>query len=189
MDTQRILHIALKNQATLEVEKLMNKYEFLLSHARLEEVEQLFALDQPDVCMDLSFGFWQGPAGIHRCVIGLHGKLFRGEDGLPAIGCYHLNANTTGIIEVAEDLKTAKGMWCCPGTYNNPSDETESGAISMAGACLRTCDFIYDEASGRTACSPFRSWRSLCPWWRRSCCCKCRGEAPGRGRASRAVHR
>lgn len=147
MLTHELEQIILKTQAVQEVDKLMNKYEYLLSHARLEEVEQLFALNMPDVRLDLSFGRWIGPEGVHRCIIGLHGKLFRSPDGQPAVGCFHLNANTTSIIEIADDLKTAKGLWVCPGTYNNPSDETESGAISMAGACLRTCDFIFDETS------------------------------------------
>ena len=149
MDLMALEKIVLKTQAVQEVEKLMNKYEFLLSHARLEEIMDLFALKMDDVRMEISFGKWVGPQGIERCVMGLHGKLFRGADGLPAVGCFHLNANTTAIIEVADDLKTAKGMWTCPGVYNNPSSETESGAISMAGACLRTCDFIFDQVSGQ----------------------------------------
>ena len=111
MDLMALEKIVLKTQAVQEVEKLMNKYEFLLSHARLEEIMDLFALKMDDVRMEISFGKWVGPQGIERCVMGLHGKLFRGADGLPAVGCFHLNANTTAIIEVADDLKTAKGMW------------------------------------------------------------------------------
>ena len=39
------------------VEKCMNRYEGLLSSARVEEALQLFALSQPDVQADVGFGF------------------------------------------------------------------------------------------------------------------------------------
>lgn len=149
MNIQELEKIVMKTQARQDIENVMNRYEFFLSHARLEDAKNLFALSMPDVLIDLSFGLWKGPEGVHRCIINLHNKLFRDADGQPAIGCYHMNANTSPIIEVSDDLKTAKGMWTCPGTYNNPSDQTESGAISMAGACLRTCDFICEEVSGQ----------------------------------------
>ncbi len=138
-----------KDHALLEIDKLINKYEYLLSHALLEEVVPLFAVHMPDVRIELSFGKWLGAAGVKRCILGLHGKLFRDADGLPAAGTFHLNANTTGIIEVADDLRTAKGLWECPGTYSNADKSLPDGAKSMAGACLRTCDFIFDESDGQ----------------------------------------
>lgn len=141
--------LILKTHAVQEIEKLINTYEYKLSRALLEDVEQLFALKMPDVRIELSFGKYLGPEGVHRCIVGLHGKMFREADGQPAIGTFHMNNNTTGIIEVAGDLKTAKGLWTCPGTYNNKDASSPTGAVSMAGACLRSCDFIYDEEEGK----------------------------------------
>ncbi len=142
---KKLEKLILKTHAVQEIEKLINTYEYKLSRALLEDVEQLFALKMPDVRIELTFGKYVGAEGIHRCIVGLHGKMFRETDGLPAIGTFHMNNNTTGIIEVAGDLKTAKGLWTCPGTYNNKDDSSPTGAVSMAGACLRSCDFIYDE--------------------------------------------
>ena len=141
--------LILKTHAVQEIEKLINTYEYKLSRAMLEDVEQLFALKMPDVRIELTFGKYVGAAGIKRCIVGMHGKLFREADGGPAIGTFHMNTNTTGIIEVAGDLKTAKGLWTCPGTYNNRDENAPNGASSMQGACLRSCDFIYDEEEGQ----------------------------------------
>ena len=135
--------------ARAECENCMNRYEYNLSHCLLEKAADEFTTKMDDVRCELSFGKWVGPEGIKRCFLGMHAKLFLGPDGLPATGCFHLNNNTTEILEVADDLKTAKGLWVCPGTYNNPDPDSPWGSSSQEGACLRAADFIFEEDTGK----------------------------------------
>lgn len=125
------------------VEKCMNRYEGLLSAARIDEALQLFALSQPDVQADVGFGFYYGPESVKRLIGGLHSWLEgNATTGKMKNGALYLVANTTGIVEVAEDLKTAKGHWLCP-TISTPGS-AERGFTAMPGYAHRVADFIYE---------------------------------------------
>lgn len=132
-----------KLKAAREVENVMNKYEYMLSHCQLEYALNLFALDQQDVRMELPFGMWKGPEGLRRCILNFHGSLYLGADGKPRPGAMYYNANAQSIIEVADDLKTAKGLWIAPGESADQGPDGEW--FENVGTAVRACDFLYNE--------------------------------------------
>ena len=136
-----------KLRAAREVVNVFNKYEYLLSHCQLESVLELFALKQPDVFMELPMGRWEGPEAVRRCIINFHGSLYLDENGNPRPGAMYYNVNAQDIIEVADDLKTAKGLWVAPGESADCGPDGKWW--ENVGTAVRACDFIYDESDGR----------------------------------------
>lgn len=140
--------MAAKAWAAREVENVMNRYEFMMSHDQFEYVyENLFALDRPDVFFEVPFGRWTGAESLRRVIVGYHGSLCLDEEGNPRPGVLFYNANCQPIIEVADDLKTAKGLWVCPGF--SAKDLPDGTYKCGEGTAIRACDFVYDEADGR----------------------------------------
>jgi len=138
---------ALKAQAARDVENVMNRYEYMMSHDQFRYVyDNLFASKMEDLRMELPFGKWVGPKSVERCVIGYHSWLCLDDKGQPRPGVLFYNVNSQAIIEIADDLKTAKGLWICPG-YS--AKDTPEGHVAGAGTAVRACDFIYDEETGR----------------------------------------
>jgi hypothetical protein len=119
----------------------MNRYEVYLAQAQLREALALFDLTRSDVQADVGFGFYYGPESIKRLFLGLHGFL-EGDaaNGTQKNGALYAATNTTEIVEVAEDLKTAKGAWLC-NTISTPGDE-KSGYKAKTGYCRRVADFV-----------------------------------------------
>lgn len=141
-------HLALKSHAAREVENVMNRYEYMMSHDQFQYVyDNLFANSQPDVRVELPFGSWTGAESVRRCIVGYHSWLCLDDEGKPRPGVLFYNANTQPIIEVADDLKTAKGLWICPGF--NAKDMPDGSHTAGAGTAKRAADFIYDEEDGR----------------------------------------
>jgi hypothetical protein len=119
----------------------MNRYEVYLAQAQLQDALALFDLTRPDVQADVGFGFYYGPDSIKRLFVGLHGYL-EGDaaKGTQKNGALYAVTNTTDIVEVAEDLMTAKGAWLC-NTISTPGDE-KSGYKARIGYCRRVADFV-----------------------------------------------
>ncbi|MFJ3800043.1 MarR family winged helix-turn-helix transcriptional regulator [Streptomyces sp. NPDC090088] len=145
---KRLEHQAFKAFAAREVENVMNRYEYMMSHDQFGYVyDNLFATDAPDVRVELPFGRWEGPESVRRCIVGYHSYLCLDDQGRPRPGVLFYNANTQPIIEVADDLKTAKGLWICPGY--SAKDQPDGTFTAGAGTAVRACDFLYDEEQGR----------------------------------------
>lgn len=107
----QINHAALKAQARADVENVMNKYEYMMSHDQFQYVhDNLFTHKHEDVRFELPFGKWVGPASLKRGVVGFHSQLCLDADGQPRPGVLFFNSNTQAIVEIADDLKTAKGL-------------------------------------------------------------------------------
>ena len=146
---------ALKAYAAREIENVMNRYEYMMSHDQFQYVyDNLFALDKEDVFFEVPFGRWNGRESLKRVIIGYHSSLCCDAEGNPRPGVIFYNANTQAIIEVADDLKTAKGLWVCPGY--SAKDLPDGSYDCGAGTAVRACDFIYDEkmAAGRCGTMP-----------------------------------
>jgi len=131
-----------KDLAERQIEKTINRYEGLLSAGLVEAAFELFAVSQPDVQADVGFGFYYGPESVKRLFVGLHGWLELNDQGKLRNGALYIVPNTTGIVEVADDLKTAKGHWLCP-TISTPGSP-EKGFSAMPGYAHRVADFIYE---------------------------------------------
>jgi hypothetical protein len=134
-DTQR-------NKDMWEVQNLMNRYEYLLSHDQLERIPALFS-KRDDVRVQIStWGIWEGPQAIYDLMVKNHTWIQRDETNRIRPGSMFMNTNCGTIIEIAGDGKTAKGVWVCPG-LGTPM--TENGLVSNWQWCIRGTDFIKED--------------------------------------------
>lgn len=127
--------------AAREVENVINRYEVYLGEGYVTRAYELFAVNEPDVQADVGFGLYYGKEGMETLFVKIHGNLVGDVDkGGAKPGAFYCIENTTGIIEVAEDLKTAKGLWFGAGysTKGNP----ERGFNAYYGMARRAVDFI-----------------------------------------------
>lgn len=106
-----------------EIQNLMSRHEYMLSALENErELEELFARDAPGVTFEAEgLGVWEGRASIRRCYVDALKTLVQahadgmGSAGDPTAGFMWEHCLTTPLIEVAQDGRTAKGMWTSPG--------------------------------------------------------------------------
>jgi len=139
MDDQDIIKIVLKNEARNEVENLMGRYSFMLTGGRYDDICELFAKNHNDVRVEMSWGVYEGYEGVLRCYANYHKNEIRG----PGVLCVH--ALTTPVIEVADDLKTAKAVWVSPGHITGDMFSYEK-VLKAYWAWLRYgCDFIRED--------------------------------------------
>ena len=95
--------------ACQEISNLMARFMTAMNYKQPEEVLACFALQQQDVSWEFADeGVFQGPDAVRQIIYETIGKPFQVGEMLEQ----HLNAPA---IEVAGDLKTAKGFWRAPG--------------------------------------------------------------------------
>ena len=129
--------------AARQVSNCMNRYETYLSQSLIHEALAEYALTQPDVQVDVGFGLYYGPESVRRLFLGLHGQMLGDRDaGTQRNGALYVDANTTPIIEVAEDLKTAKGMWLCPEMGTKPD---KNGSFQGSTGYIHRCADFFNE--------------------------------------------
>lgn len=121
----------------------MNRYETYLSMAYLQKALDQFALSKPDVQADVGFGLYYGPASVRKLFLEVH-RIMEGDAATKTQknGATYLLANTTEIIEVADDMQTAQGLWLCP-TLSTPGSQ-ETGFSSRSGYAHRVADFAFE---------------------------------------------
>jgi hypothetical protein len=100
-----------------EIENLMAKYAYLHTAGKHEETAGLFAQKTPGVRVDL-MGVYEGTEGVRKAMVKIHQSMNIGKPGF-----LFVHTQTTPVIEVAGDGKTAKGVWISPGleTRKNPN--------------------------------------------------------------------
>jgi hypothetical protein len=97
-----------------EIHNLMSQHEYL--HSALmnkEEFETLFAKNSPGLTLEPEgWGVWEGAEKIKAAY----------ADGMTDLGPGMMieHATTTPVIEVADDGRTAKGVWISPGHETFP---------------------------------------------------------------------
>lgn len=109
-----------------QIQNVMSRHAYYYSageHKR--ELEELWALDEPDVCWGSDAGWWVGKELLWdyyvdyfdrfrgtdlKAFIKLHPEVEFSKENLGS-GTFLFHTNTTPIIEVAEDGNTAKGLW------------------------------------------------------------------------------
>jgi len=109
-----------------EIQNVMSRHAYYYSagqHKR--ELEELWALDMADVCWHSDEGYWIGKDLIWeyyvdyfdefratdlKAFVELHPQIEFSDENLGS-GTFMFHTNTTPVIEVAEDGKTAKGLW------------------------------------------------------------------------------
>ncbi|MFF1257389.1 nuclear transport factor 2 family protein [Streptomyces sp. NPDC058321] len=100
------------------ITQLMNRRAYLHSaglHAR--EIEECWAKETPGVTLEAEdWGVWEGAESIRKAYV----------DGAPPVvpGMLIEHCVTTGVVEVAGDRRTAKGVWISPGheTLSRPGE-------------------------------------------------------------------
>jgi hypothetical protein len=101
-----------------EIENLMAKYAYLHTAGRHEDTAELFAKKTPGVRVNL-MGVYEGTDGVRRAMVKTHQSMNIGKPGF-----LFVHAQTTPVIEVAGDGKTAKGVWMSPGLETRKNQRT-----------------------------------------------------------------
>lgn len=124
-----------------QCEKLMSVYVSLHAEMRHIEYMKLWA-HREDCKLEMPWGAYEGFAGVERCYLKDHGdrSMPETQELLKGLLCVHCIG--TSVIEVAEDGRTAKGVWISPGFETAAEDGKPMGmwAWSKYGV-----DFILEE--------------------------------------------
>jgi hypothetical protein len=108
-------------QAINEIQNLMSKYEYLHTTNRHKDVMEMYAKNAPGVSISMKeMGCWEGRDAPQKA----WGHLDMSVGDNP-VGMLAIHPTTTSVIEVAQDGKTAKGVWI--GTGLVASVDKESG--------------------------------------------------------------
>lgn len=141
-----------------EIKNLMGRYavSFLLKKESTMFAD--FWSHREDVSMGLNNGWYLGPDAIAAWfaaidqATALKAKLLQADlpdqlgdqdlTTLYGIGDFDVKPLGTPVIELAEDLQTAKGIWYSQGTK---ADVTSSGPVSYWTFGVFAVDFIYED--------------------------------------------
>ena len=107
-------------EAVHEVQNLVGRYEFWHVANLHRKCLQLFALDTPGVKIEMDWGVYDGKESVKRFFLGYHGIHEAENPENDLRGEMHMHLQTTPVIEIAEDLRTAKGVWISPGLESGP---------------------------------------------------------------------
>ena len=119
-----------------EIQNIMGRLTAALNFQRKDEILSYFALDHDDVSIEYADeGLFVGRKAIEALLDDL--VIKDNEKG------YMLDMQlTTPMIEIADDVKTAKGLWWTPGIGSNPQDNNDPQALWYWG--MLGVDFIYE---------------------------------------------
>lgn len=141
-----------------EIKNLMGKYMYSQLLCREHEIYERFWSKRQDVCLGLNAGWYSGREAVQQYLnaiyrtnlkIGLFmQKIFpeklagKTAEELLGAGPYNSKPISSAVIEIAEDEKTAKGLW-----YSRGSEVkiTPSGPVSYWTWGCYAVDFVYEE--------------------------------------------
>lgn len=125
-----------RREARDEVENLMGKYVFYRMGGDVQAAAELFA-NREDTEIEMPMGVYTGADAAGRCFLIDHAAE------ASAIGGMTIHNLSTPVIEVAEDCKTAKGVWISPGIA---TATLPNGKKKGLWAWLRyQCDFLRQD--------------------------------------------
>ena len=146
-----------------EIRNLMGKYEYYGFNNDPESIVAMFST-RPDAYVDCEgIGVLEGPAGIRKFFVDWH-KSLNGDVN----GVFSIHAVTTEVIEVAEDGRTARGIWISPGAEAKHSGEGTLESYWIWGKY--TVDFIKEDGQWKfwkfriphdLLCDYHHSWTDL----------------------------
>lgn len=134
-------------EAIQEIHNIMGIYEYFHSAGMYKEkVARIFSQKSPTVCAEVgTWGHFVGIESVRRLYEKMHPWGIGGGDMENfRRGSMYEHDLTTPVIQVAGDLKTAKGVWMSPG------HETRVDRITgevQAGWCWvkYACDFLNED--------------------------------------------
>ena len=136
-ETEKRIQQLEKKVAVLEdleaIKRLQKSYGYYLEHWQYEDVIDLFS-DRPDTMLNIMVGIFLGKEGIK--------KYFSGEKGRwedPEL--LHQLMQLSGVVDVAEDGKTAKGRWYGFGINALPQNV---GVIQNFASGIYTTEYIKE---------------------------------------------
>jgi hypothetical protein len=127
-------------KAVHEIQNIMGLYHNYHTAGMQEETVALYAQHTPGTSVQLATtGIWEGIEGVKKLYIGMLGT-YEGE----RIGRLYEHDLTTPVIEVAEDMKTAKAQWTSPGMETHYDPKT--GKLKSLWCWGKySCDFIVED--------------------------------------------
>lgn len=122
-----LLHEAGRLEALQDCRNLMGKYSYLHTEFRNAQYVELWA-KRDDCLLTMPFGKFIGWEGVRHCYVDMHGSRYNAEDAKAIKGLMMMHEMCTEVIEVADDGKTAKGIWITPGHETAPSPGKDKGS-------------------------------------------------------------
>lgn len=125
-------------KAVNEIQNLMSTYQYYHTAMRHDLVAELFSKNENVCCYMSGLGNWKGPEGIHRLFHGFFNLVEKDNRG-----AMMMHTLTTGVIVVADDGKTGKGIWLSPGHETAPRPD-RTFDVQWAWAAY-DCSFIKED--------------------------------------------
>ena len=147
-----------KERAINEIQNVLGRYVYMHIGGQHEGCMALFS-SREDMTVEIGpMGLFRGPKGLEQ-IYGVNHTVNEGD----RVGFLAVHPLTTPVIEVADDLQTAKGLWLHHGVETKP-DLDQPGkmdAVFMDG--YYAIDFIFEEGA-------WKMWHFhmfplfSCPW-------------------------
>jgi hypothetical protein len=134
---------AARLEAAAQVRNVMGRYSYWHSANMHAECVDLFALGTPGVRAEMMWGVYDGADGIRKLYEGWHRHLGPAAD----VGSMHMHTLTSPVIEVAGDLRTARGVWISPGHETMGPAEGGGQARAHWAWCKYGCDFAVEDGA------------------------------------------
>ncbi len=138
-----------------EIKNLMGRMTAAYTTRDEAEIFSRYWCDLPDCSLGVNEGYFVGPEEVARYYRELgdrireesriirdafpHALGGRTDEEIYGVGLMTYRPVDTGVVEIAEDGKTAKGIWCIRGSY---SELTEAGPIAKWEWGWFACDFV-----------------------------------------------
>ena len=146
-----------------EIKNLMGKYVQALTIRWDDKLWELFwSQKQPDVSLGINEGYYAGPEAIQayynatKAYITRCGKLMqelfpkelgdKSDEELYGVGVFEQKPIQSGVVRVAGDRKTAKGLWVCNG---NSSQIGPAGPTANWTWGYFAADFVLEDGQWR----------------------------------------
>jgi SnoaL-like domain len=136
-------------EAVHEIQNVMGRYSYWHTANMHRECLDLFALKTPGVRAEMMWGVYEGAESLERLYPGFHAWV----DG-DAKGVMHMHTLTTPVIEVAEDLRSARATWISPGhetmSFSAAGEDGAAGSATKSPEafwawCKYGCDFVVED--------------------------------------------
>jgi hypothetical protein len=141
-ETEKKIKELEKKVAILEdiegIKRLQRSYGYYIEHWMYEELIDCFA-DSPDTVLNISVGIFEGKAGIKRYFSGEKDRSANPE-------VLHQIMQLSGVVDIAEDGKTAEGRWYGFGLASLPQGK---GIIQNLTSGIYTATYIKEAGKWR----------------------------------------
>ena len=140
-----------------EIMNLMSRYTYCYTIKREKDIYDMFWSHRDDIALGVNQGWYLGPdavSGYYRAIhekillkSGIIEKLFPEktrdltEQERYGVGSMEYKPLDTAVVEIAGDMQTAKGLWCCRGSY---LDLTTGGPVSYWEWSFFAVDFVRE---------------------------------------------